>query len=188
MGLTVVPTSAMCQTPGQRDAAVDADGPGLSPGHTDGQGCRGGGHSTAERKSSSQLPPPGLLQAQGYSRPRVTPDPALLRSSRSFFPFPPGILTIQGPYSALGWLRTPCCPQPHSPRDDRELASPFPVCRPLPSAAAGVPAHVSSGQAHVDSDMGSVSLALRHSPPPVILGLPHPPGREEGAPRDTSSP
>lgn len=169
MGLTVVPHLGNVSRLGQRDAAVDADGPGLSR-VTQVLGGAGGGLAQPGEN------PPASCPLQGYSGPGVTQGPRVTQTSApplfgSFFLFL-GILLHPRSLFSLRLARTPCCPQPHS-RTPIERLTPFPSCRPLPSAAAGVRLTLSSGQAHVDSDVGSVSLALAiHST--VILGLPPP--------------
>lgn len=165
MGLLVVPTSGnVSRTPGAARCCCGCRWPWPVLGHTDGQGCRGGGHSTARGNPPASCPP-GLPRPRGYSRPRVTPDPALLRSSGSFLPLSLGILTIQGPYSALGWLAAHPAVPSHTPQRRSLELGPHPSlsCRPrcpLPQRCA---LRMCSWAGDVDSDMGSALWLAIHS-------------------------
>ena len=130
------------------------------------------------KAAASQLPPPGLLQAQGYSRPRVTPGPGLLQTQRSS-----ALLGLSPPFPgnphhprflfSLRLAHTPCCPQPHSPETIEGLPQPSPSCCPLPSAAA-VRLRVCLLGRRVWTLTWGLFLWLSPFTLPVILGLPPP--------------
>lgn len=156
------------------------------PGHTDGQGCRGGGHSTAPGKpqpaSCPGVPPPGLLQAQGYSRPSA---PLLFWV---FLSLSLGIPTTQGPYSALGWLAHPAVPS-HTPQRRLKVDLTLPLsCYPLPTAVVVPPRVCLLSRRVWTLTLGIYFSGSRHPLHPASWVCPHPPEREGRLPRDTASP
>ena len=163
----------MCPDPGGVRCCCGCRWPWPVPGHTDGQGCRGGGHSTAPGK-----PQPASCPLQGYSRPRVTPGPGLLQTQRSSAllglspPFPGNPQHPRSLFS-LRLAHTPCCPQPHSPETIEGLPQPSPSCCPLPSAAA-VRLRVCLLGRRVWTLTWGLFLWLSPFTLPVILGLPPP--------------